>query len=346
MLLTTARNKGEKGKKRLVKTPIASIKVSRYISTKLNAMKRLLTTLIAIFLFFLGFSQRQRLAILPSKMHGSGTDMPSVCIDIFRGGPVNQQYKPIGNQSSHEAFDVMHYGTVKKPVNSEPQYQSAKIIGETNEAVPEYYRQYIDKTISRYDNGSPITPDRLDELQDEIWAFNGLDYFRFINRSATDIQSAYTSARRKFMQEFELGGDASNKIIVDKLHELHDLRSLPKRSLSNLSFSNRRIRFTDRGTTKSLPVRYNEGLTGSLNATEVSAGVNRYNNFYRTAPDQASAKPGESGKALLRLSDEYSEKILEVNVSLNRGTALIHELQKLGVKVDNQIFAMITKEKK
>lgn len=250
-------------------------------------MRKCLLLFIAITMGIAVFGQKlQRLAILPSSM-SVGHNLSSICIDLFRRAPIGKNYVEIGNSGR---FWKVHF---MDEVTGRIRPQTVKFAGPTNEPIPVHYQRFIKATIDKYGPGR-LSPERLEQLQNEVWAYNGMDYFKSVDTKLPNQRIAYAEAKKNFAYKYGLredGNDLEVKIIL-KLRQLHDIRlkQVPTAVITNVRFENDGISFRANGYPKKIEVDY-DGVSSdniTITTSEIFNNIKEYQSKYKTLPKTAT----------------------------------------------------------
>jgi hypothetical protein len=276
-------------------------------------MKRLHFFLLLLFTasFLSAQAQLQRLALLPSAMQMGEEGLSSLCIDLFRDAPAGETYGEMGSSNFSKDYKVERYDHVKIPGTETS--SETKFLGTTDEGVPTYYKHFINAKVDEYlQKYGRLNADQLADLQDEIWAYNGMDHLGYVNRGAMDQMGQYDQARKQF--SFRYFGDehAEPYRIKSKAVELHEIKlDYEQPALSNFSYSENEISYDVDGVQKTIDVEYNGVTYEQLSAHSglVDKGIKNYNDSYYALPELAtfSQYGNHSEQYLLAFEDESND---------------------------------------
>lgn len=275
-------------------------------------------------------AQIQRLALLPAALQGGEDALSSICIDLFRDAPSGEAYGEIGN-----SFEKKYTGkSLDKVVNDHapntPAANTTKFLGTTNEEIPQYYQNFINAKIDEYKNRSDLsTKEKKAMIQLEVWTYNGLDQFGYIDRkiSTKEYQlQQYKKAKKGFSSKYFGDENADVLDIEEQLELIHANRKYAKPQLSNLKVSSNKVSYSIDGVAKSIDLLH-DGITASevsSNASAIRQGIQKYNDSYHMAPDFAElsihSKP--QFNYLLYVSDDSEYYTMYFNIANGRLTIL------------------------
>ncbi|PSL28141.1 hypothetical protein [Chitinophaga ginsengisoli] len=293
-------------------------------------MKKLLLSSLLILLTLAGWSKDpQRLALLPIKLVGDGISeggqLASFCIDLFRDAPENITYKELNNASA-DLYDVKGYNDVNTRGARLP---GIKYLGTPDEttAIPAHYQAFLDELLGKYKDRESITLAERRLIQDEIWAYNGLDELGYINTSAPNRMDEFEKAAEEFFSKYCDTRDPDQKYaaIHEAAWKMHGARLREIPDISEWSFNENGIDISVSGENEHIDISY-EGTDFSFisdHAQDIRNGFDMYINTYRDIPDYGviTLAP-QSEKHLANFSlygyDDYG--VLNVRIPNNTGT--------------------------
>lgn len=266
---------------------------------------RLLLLAIALFSSTLSFGQLQRLVSLPASMGYAGNPLPGLCLDLLQGSPLGDTYLTtdgstmIANSYSRlSPADGVSYGDAKfwNPAGAA-------------ERIPAYYQDFVLRKIAEYRQKGPMNAKLLDQLQDEIWAYNGMDLVGgYINVNSTDQIAEFKAGKKKFQNRFGLE-DNNPAAISDQASELIQLKeSAAFTAPQSVRFTKQGIACRTGNATHTIGVNYDgvsfEDVTGMTQ--QVNNGITVYGNTYRHLPDRTSISTyeGKNDTYLLAFSSD------------------------------------------
>lgn len=240
---------------------------------------------------------QQRLVTLPG-MEAGGQGLASLCIDLFRDAPSGERYRVSESGSHIDVDDFRNVNLPPGPPSSHPQFLFPE--GE-HTVIPEYYKKFIRTKIEEYRPG--FNASRQEQLQNEVWAFNGMDHLGYINRTAaaTDPVAAFEAKKPAFLFKFNLETEdaaVANKMIVDKAEQLHLLSEdpVPLPLPTDIHLTGAHISCHQNGQLQRIAVEYS-GVTFAAVKDEaaIDGKILSYYNTYHQLPDKAefssSTKP-------------------------------------------------------
>ena len=279
-----------------------------------------------ISLSFSANAQLQRLALLPDIMQGAGSELTSLCIDLFRDAPSNIKYSEIGNEG--QAYSVKTLNKVERP-GTLPPSSEARFIGQTQDAIPEYYEKFLKQKISEYDKGSALSEEEITQLQLEVWAYNGMDELGgFIQKSISNPITDFENAKKDFCFRYGLEGEETDaEAIVSKLYDLHEIKkSEEPLSFTDFEFTNDNIHYKLSGSVHTIQTNYDGVTFGEMQPYSdlVNKGVTIYSQNYYSLPDLAefSHYQNKQHEYLLSFEDDYGDDIMNFIIANGRLTII------------------------
>lgn len=280
---------------------------------------RFLLLAVAILSSLLVCSQ-QRLVSLPSSMGYGGNSLPGLCIDLLKNGPYKQEYSAAGGGSTSIFVES---ASRLKPQPGKT-YDQAEFWSPNKEAVSEYYKRFIREKIAEYGRkDGPMDSKRHGDLQDEIWAYNGMDELGgFIDTNASDQLAEFAAAKKKFQERYglEVNEANSNRRVWGKVSQLNSIKKYPPHYTppQSIRFTEQGITCTTGNVTHTVQVSY-EGVSFSEvsgMSAQIDNAVHRYGDTYYKLPDRANLSnyPEHEGVFLLSLSD--TRAVYKMNFSL------------------------------
>ena len=231
----------------------------------------------------------QRLVILPSSMRVYGDAYSSLCIDLFRGSPEGEEtYGIIGDNWSPK-FAPDYYSSFPSDAQG-INTQGLTYVGESNEPIPAYYKHFLEKIVAKYNTGGPLTSSQLDNLQDEVWVYDGLRHTGYIHPAAGSPLEDLKGAREKFTFDFNLNSN-DDELIQGKASDIHYLQNsrvyVPPR---NIEFTESTILCDVGAAKRSIPVHYDGVSFAEVKAVgekDIQNGVTKYCQTFYLPPDEA-----------------------------------------------------------
>ncbi len=299
----------------------STVLLSKNLAVKITYMKKQISALIIFLIFTLSaHTQHQRLAVLPSSMT-YGDELASICIDLFRDAPSNINYYEIGNAANKYSVTDLH----KVKASGANPLNETKFIGEAQEDIPQYYKNFLEKEIENYKNEGPLTEDRLSELQDEVWAYNGMDEIGgLINPTTEEPLAQFEEAKENFYFRYNLPEQEINaEAIVLKLEELRLLREInsPEPILSDFTYTGNFISCKSDAATHTIDVYY-DGVdfeTMQPQSALINTGIKSYNKNHYALPDIAEFSYYHNNQNEFLLSFEDEEGYYKMNFVIANG---------------------------
>jgi hypothetical protein len=301
-------------------------------------MKKYTTLLITGLLAFVitANCQVQRLAILPAAMQGAENNLSSLCIDLFERAPEGNDYARLGSSEKVFHSDSYSSGTLKDGIlnSEETQIVSTKL---NDHPIPAYYKKFLDAKIGEYNSGRPLTDNELANLQDEIWAYNGMDQLGWINRATPDQVQEYNTTRESFSFRYDV--DPSDyEAISGKAEHIHEIQKKPMPApISDVQFSNSGLLATITGNDHSIDVSYSGVSFDDVKnySSQVVTDTKKFYRIFHELPEEAtfSIDTKHDHAYLLSfhaLGDEYDEFIMNFSFPQNTSGFEIFRHQEIG----------------
>ena len=238
------------------------------------------------------FSQIQRLAVLPAAMRltADGEKLSSLCIDLFADDPAGEAFGEIGSNFEPKYQAEGHEGIFGTNGNLPAKMFFA---GTENVEIPQYYRNFLTSTINRY-KAAEFNSAKFDQLQDEIWAYNGMDEFGEIDRDAADQVAEFRAKSKDFAFKYDIVRETRAKTysaIVSKAEHLHIIGApFPLTELTGKEFTEAGISLIEAGNVRTIEVQYGQGTSFATlkEPSEVFGDVDQFRASYGSLPEKAN----------------------------------------------------------
>jgi hypothetical protein len=309
-------------------------------------MKKKFPLIIVFLLLTLNFSfaQLQNLVVLPEALK-TAEGFSSLCINLFGEAPFKVEYEAEGGG---KFYSESYYSVTPLEGNHDaksPIFLHQK--GTQTTSIKPQYRKFILDKIEEYTNriqssGKGFTEQDLEELQNEVWAYNGLDELGYI-KQGLDPHLAYLQGAKLFSFRYGIIEDINpadfiidKDAIVEKLNVLHEIKinGAKTPTVSNLVFGGNTISFNIGGVNKKIPMTFiglqpNGILTKNQQA--INTSLKAFVRDFKKAPEKGSISPANDLKYILtfRSAGSYGDYIRNFLIMNNTTTGKIEIIKEL-----------------